>query len=257
MDLHHALFLLAAGLAGGVISAMIGGAAIVTYPALLATGLSPVFATAANIVALTPAMFIAAVSDRSQLPKLDRGFAGLVFASVTGAAVGAVLLLVTPQRVFAALVPLLLGSATILFAFSEKATAWLSARMATRGENDARRWTHSIGVLLPVSVYGGYFGAGVGVLLLGVLSVGTGGDYRSANVTKNLVNSLNCLVASALFVAQGAVTWRPALIMMAGAVIGGLAGSHLARIARRDVMRVAVVVIGALLTVVFAWRYWF
>ena len=83
--------------------------------------------------------------------------------------------------------------------------------------------------MLPVSFYGGYFGAGVGVLLLGVLSVATGGDYRSANVVKNLVASLNTFVAATYFVAKGAVDWPPTLMMMAGCVFGGFFGSHLAR----------------------------
>ena len=115
----------------------------------------------------------------------------------------------------------------------------------------------SIPVLLPVSVYGGYFGAGVGVLLLGVLSVATGGDYRSANVAKNLVSSLNTLVASICFIANGAVSWPPTLAMMAGCVIGGLCGAHIARVIPQEAMRIVVVVVGAALTIVFAWRYWF
>jgi uncharacterized membrane protein YfcA len=115
----------------------------------------------------------------------------------------------------------------------------------------------SIPVLLPVSVYGGYFGAGVGVLLLGVLSVATGGDYRSANVVKNLVSSLNTFVAATYFVAHGAVNWPPTLIMMAGCLIGGFFGSHFARIVPQPVMRVVVVLVGAALTIAYAWRYWF
>jgi uncharacterized protein len=112
-------------------------------------------------------------------------------------------------------------------------------------------------VILPVSFYGGYFGAGVGVLLIGVLSIGTPGDYRAANVTKNLVTSLNSLVAAAVFIVQGAVPWTPTLIMMAGALVGGLVGARLAQIAPHSMMRMVVVAVGALLTIVFAWRYWF
>jgi len=94
------------------------------------------------------------------------------------------------------------------------------------------------------------------VLLLGVLSIGKPGDYRAANVTKNLVTSLNSLVAAALFVAQGAVLWTPTLIMMAGALVGAVIGARLAQIAPHALMRIVVVAIGALLTVIFAWRYW-
>ena len=116
----------------------------------------------------------------------------------------------------------------------------------------------SIPMLLPISVYGGYFGAGVGVLLLGVLSVATGGDYRSANVGEEPDDGLNTPVASICFIASGAMSWPPTLVMMAGCLIGGLCGAQLgarhsaARHARSCGGRV-----GAALTVVFAWRYWF
>jgi uncharacterized membrane protein YfcA len=105
---------------------------------------------------------------------------------------------------------------------------------------------------VPVSVYGGYFGAGVGVLLLAVLSVGTAGNYRAANVAKNLVTSLNSVVAAALFIVQGIVIWPQTLAMMSGAFVGGLLGSWLARSLPRELMRVVIVIVGALLTAIFA-----
>jgi uncharacterized membrane protein YfcA len=152
-------------------------------------------------------------------------------------------------------VPLLLGFATVLFAYAGRISTWLAARAATRG--NARRFTHSPAVVLPVSVYGGYFGAGVGVLILAVLSLGGSGDYRATNVTKNLITSLNSLIAALLFVSRDAVSWPPTLAMMAGAIIGAMIGARLAQVAPRAVMRVVVVAVGALLTVIYAWRYWF
>jgi uncharacterized protein len=257
MDLFHIALLLGAGIVGGTLSALAGGAALITFPALLAAGLDPVIATAANMVALTPGNFIAALYDRSQLPPFDRSFVGLVMASIAGALLGATLLLLTPVSVFAALVPLLLGFATILFAFAGRLSGWLRARAAARGPASPRRWSSSTAWMLPVSIYGGYFGAGVGVLLLGVLSIGTGGDYRSANVTKNLVTSLNTVVVSAFFAARGVVAWPQALVMMAGAVVGALLGARLAQILPNELGRALVVLIGGGLTVAFAWRYWF
>src|SRR5262249_7315762 len=152
------------------------------------------------------------------------------------------------------LVPLLLGFATVLFAYAGRISAFLRARAGDQ-DKSPHRWEHSIGVILPVSFYGGYF-RGVGVLLLGVLSIGKPGDYRGAHGTKNLVTSLNSLVAAALFVAQGAVLWTPTLIMMAGALVGAVIGARLAQIAPHALMRIVVVAIGTLLTVIFAWRYW-
>jgi uncharacterized membrane protein YfcA len=112
-------------------------------------------------------------------------------------------------------------------------------------------------MLLPVSFYGGYFGAGAGILILGVLSIATGGDYRSANVAKNFVTSLNSFIAGLIFIGHGVVAWPQTLTMMAGSIAGGFVGSHLARIIPRHVVRVLVVVVGAGLTVAFARRYWF
>jgi uncharacterized membrane protein YfcA len=254
MDLLHIVLLIVAGVAGGIISSLVGGAALVTYPALLSIGLPPVVATVCNLVALTPGNFLAALYDRGQLPPFDRAFIGLIVASLTGALVGAGLLLITPEKTFAYFIPLLMAFATALFACAGRISAWLRARATAQG---TARWTHSMGVIFPVSMYSGYFGAGVGVLLIGVLSIGTSGDYRSANVTKNLVTSLNSAVAASVFIAQGAVLWKPTLLMMAGALVGAMIGARLAQIVPHAIMRVAVTGVGALLTVVFAWRYWF
>ncbi|MGZ5855337.1 MAG: sulfite exporter TauE/SafE family protein [Xanthobacteraceae bacterium] len=254
MDLFHIILLVVAGIAGGIISSLVGGAALVTYPALLSIGLPPVIATVCNLVALTPGNFLAALYDRGQLPPFDRAFVGLVVASLVGALFGAGLLLVTPERIFSYFIPVLMAFATVLFAFAGYISAWLRKRAAGQG---TARWSHSMGVIFPVSFYGGYFGAGVGVLLIGVLSIGTGGDYRSANTTKNLVTSLNSFVAAAVSMSQGAVRWTPTLLMMAGALVGAMIGARLAQVVPHAIMRIAVTVVGALLTIAFAWRYWF
>lgn len=256
MDVLHFLYLSAAGILAGIIASIVGGAAVVTYPALIATGLSPQIASVCNLVALMPGTLLAAVADRSQLPPLDRNFVGMVLASVLGAGAGAALLTVTPEKAFSLIVPLLLGFATMLFAFSEPISRWLRARAERQGREIGFSLSN-LKMLLPVSFYGGYFGAGVGILLLGVFSVATGGDYRSANVGKNLVTSLNGAAAAAVFMVHGSVVWPQTLALMAGTVIGGYAGSYLSRIIPRRVVRVLIVGVGAALTVSFAWRYWF
>ena len=256
MDSHTAVMLFLAGIGGGMLTALVGGAAVVTYPALIAAGIHPLAATTCNLTASFPGAMFAALSDRRQLPAFDRGFVSMILASMFGAGCGAALLLLTPQRVFTVLVPLLLGFSTLLFALSGPIGAWLRTRAAKKG----REIDFSLGnlkMLLPVSFYGGYFGAGVGVLLLGVMSVATEGDYRSANVAKNLVTSLNSGTAAAIFVAQGTIVWPQTLALMAGSIVGGLAGATLARFAPRRLMRIAVIAVGAALTAYFAQRYWF
>jgi uncharacterized membrane protein YfcA len=256
MDLHTGSMLFAAGIAGGSLASLVGGASLVTFPAFLATGLPPITATASNLAAITPANIVAVVFDRSQLPPLDRAFFGLVAASVIGALIGGFLLLHTPHRLFEILIPVLLGFATILFGFSIRISGWLRARALARGGEPTISVT-SVPLLLPVSVYGGYFGAGVGVLLLGVMSVVTGGDYRAANVIKNLVMAINTTVVVVYFAITGAISWPQTVVMAAGSIIGGLLGGRLGRIASPRVMQIVVVAIGAALTAAYAWRYWF
>jgi uncharacterized membrane protein YfcA len=257
MDFFHIILLLGAGVIGGILSTVIGGASIVTFPVLLATGIPPVTAIISNTVALVPGNLLAAMYDRAQMPPLGRSFATLVAVSVSGALLGAVLLLLTPERVFAVLVPLLLGFATLLFGYAPRIAAWLRTRSRAVEGQRLHRWSGSVTALVPVSIYGGYFGAGLGVLVLGVLSVATGGDYRSANVAKNLVVCFNSLGASLFFAARGSVAWPQALTMMAGALVGAVIGARIAQVLPNGVARGMVVVLGAALTSIYAWRYWF
>ena len=256
MTLLTIALLLGAGVIAGLLASIVGGAAVVVYPAMILAGLPPQAAAVSNLVALMPATMLAELSDRSQLPSFNRAFVELIVASVVGAGAGAMLLLLTPGRLFNGIVPLLLGFATLLFAFADRIGAAIRKRAEGRG-HDITFNVSSLKVLLPVSLYGGYFGAGVGILMLGVFSIATGGEYRSANVAKNFVSSLNGLVASIVFITQGAVAWPQTFALMAGTVVGGVAGAHLARVIPRNVVRVLVVAVGAALTISFARRYWF
>jgi len=256
MDLHVFLLLAGLGVIAGVIASVVGGAAVLVYPALIASGVPAQFAAAANTVALMPATMLAALSDRSQLPPFNRAFIELVFASVLGSGAGAIVLMLTPGRVFEAIVPLLLGFATVIFALADRIGHHIRKRAAHKGraiEFDVA----SLKILLPVSFYGGYFGAGVGVLILAVFSIATGGDYRSANVAKNFVSSLNAMVASGIFIAKGVIAWPQTLALMCGMLAGGLAGSYVARVISPRFARGMVVLVGAALTIVFAKLYWF
>lgn len=255
MDAPSALMLFTAGLAGGAVTAIVGGASLITFPALLAAGLPAIVANASNAVALTPANLVAALADLDRRPRWDRAFAGLAAVSVAGSVVGAVLLLLTPDKAFTALVPVLIGMATVLFALSNPIRLWIASRPTTTGR---RRSPASIGTLLfvPVAVYGGYFGAGMSVLTLAVLAVSRGGEFRANNVIKNLLASLTSLVAVAVFVHQGVVAWAPSLVVMAGGLLGGFAGGRLVRVLPADLVRWIVVTVGAVLTVVYAWRVW-
>ena len=255
MDAPASVMLFAAGLAGGVVTAIVGGASLLTFPALLATGLPAIVANASNTVALTPANLVAALADLERRPRWDRTFVGLAAVSVAGSVVGAVLLLLTPDKAFTALVPVLIGMATVLFALSNPIRLWIASRATTTGR---RRSPASIGTLLfvPVAVYGGYFGAGMSVLILAILAISRDGEFRANNVIKNLLSGLTSLLAVAVFVHQGVVAWAPTLVVMAGGLLGGFAGGRLVRVLPADLVRAIVITVGTVLTVIYTWRYW-
>ena len=246
MDAQVGLMLFGAGLAGGIVTAIVGGASLITFPALLAAGLPPIVANASNAVALTPGNFMGGLADLQRRPPWDRSFLGLLVVCVVGSAAGAVLLLMTPEKAFTAVVPLLIGFATVLFAQSGRIRDWI--RIPS--------WRPGILWFVPVAIYGGYFGAGMSVMLLALLSLGRADDFRATNVLKNLLSGLTGVVAVVVFLLQGIVAWPPTLVMMAGALVGGFLGGRLVRVLPPGVVRFVVIAVGSVLTLVYAWRYW-
>ena len=189
------------------------------------------------------------------MPRWDRSLLGLALVCVAGSVAGAVLLLVTPEKAFTAVVPLLIGFATILFAMSGRVRLWIESRPTAGGGARVSADGLRILMLIPVAIYGGYFGAGMSVMLLGILSVGIG-EFRTTNVIKNLLAGLTSLVASIVFVVQGMVAWPPTTVMMVGALIGGFTGGRLVRVLRPELVRWIVIAVGTILTAVYARRYW-
>jgi len=246
MDAQAGLMLFGAGLAGGIVTAIVGGASLITFPALLAAGLPPIVANASNAVALTPGNFMGGLADLQRRPPWDRSFLGLLVVCVVGSAAGAVLLLMTPEKAFTAVVPLLIGFATVLFAQSGRIRDWI--RIPS--------WRPGIVWFVPVAIYGGYFGAGMSVVLLALLWLGRADDFRATNVLKNLLSGLTGVVAVVVFLLQGIVAWPPTLVMMAGALVGGFLGGRLVRVLPPGVVRFVVIAVGSVLTLVYAWRYW-
>ena len=252
MDTSAGILLFAAGLAGGIVTAMVGGASLITFPALLAAGLPAIVANASNTVALAPGNLAAALADVERIPRWDRSFGALALISIVGSGAGAALLLATPEKAFTAVVPLLIGFATVLFAVAGRIRLWIASRAASGAPS-----TGSEALLFaPVAVYGGYFGAGMSVMILAILSVTRADEFRVSNVIKNLLSALTSFVAVAVFVLKGTVAWPPTLVVMGGAIIGGFVGGKLARVLPSELMRRIVIVVGAVLTVVYARRYW-
>jgi uncharacterized membrane protein YfcA len=245
----HALLLLAAGFTGGTVNAIAGGASFFTFPAMLAVGIPPVVANASNATALVPASLVAAWAQRRDLADAGlRRLPVLALLSVGGGVAGAALLLVSSDSAFMVAVPFLLLVATALFALSPRLLALARNRRPSHG-GGLKLSPGTVAVLFPCLVYGGYFGAGLGIMLLAGLAVAGLDELRVANALKNGMSALVNGVAVAIFVTQGLVVWPATLLMMAGAALGGFAGARIARRLPQRLFRAIVIAAGSLLTV--------
>ncbi|MEU8004877.1 sulfite exporter TauE/SafE family protein [Catellatospora sp. NPDC049111] len=232
---------LLAGMAAGGINAVVGSGTLVTFPVLLALGYPPVVANVSNTVGLVPGSLSGAYAYRRELAGQSPLLLRLGTASTLGALLGAVLLLWLPPGAFKAIVPVLIGLALVLVILQPR----LARSLATRRPDRDRR----VGPLLLLGVfgagvYGGYFGAAQGVLLLGLLGVLLSTDLQWVNGIKNLLAALVNGVAAVLFIALGMVAWQPALLIAAGSVVGGLIGGRWGRRLPPAALRALIVVIG-------------
>jgi uncharacterized membrane protein YfcA len=264
MDLASAGTLFFIGIVGGFVSAVAGGSNVITFPTLQWAGIpSTVIATASNAVAMIPGNPMAAYKDWVKRPAFDLPLIGLIASAIVWGALGAKLLLLTPEPLFRLLVPGLLGLATIMFAYSSIIGGWLREKanqLASRLSAGTRREL-SPAVLrailyVPVAIYGGFFGAGQGILVLAILSVGDPGNLRSSNLAKNIINTRTTCSAAAIFIWDGVVAWPQVLCMLPGVAIGGIAGGWYSQSVPTRQLRMTVIIIGCLVTLEYARRFW-
>lgn len=244
--------LILAGVLGGIVNALAGGATLITFPVLLATGLNPVAANIANAIAVSPGHLLAVLADRRSLPVLDRHLYLLLLVSAAGGLAGAGLLLIIPDRLFTMPIPALIAGATLLFALAPRIARTADSR-ESRDHGTKRR---EAGLLALTAIYGGFFGAGLGIILTAILSLSEPHDIRRIKAVKNLLASIVAVAANLFFLLRGAVHWPLALPMLLGAIAGGYAGGHLVRVLPANVVRGVVLTAGAVMTVVYAMRYW-
>ena len=235
----------------GAINSLAGGGTLVSFPMLLWLGRAPIIANATNTLALCPGALAAMAAFRSDLGPIRRWMLLLVPPSLAGGLIGALLLLRTPERVFAALVPWLILFATVLFAAQGPIIAGVRrlrrhqvvdrpARVGPRAEV----WPYVVAFEFVVAIYGGYFGAGIGIMTLAALGLVGFTDIHHMVGLRNFAALCINGIASVYFVSKGAVVWPDALVMIVGQVIGGYGGGRIARRLGRTFMRRAVVVIG-------------
>jgi uncharacterized protein len=251
MEFLTVILLLGAGLVGGIANAMAGGASLITFPALMASGLAPIPANASNALAVVFGNIMGAWTERSKIPLITPALFWSFAFAVFGGGFGGFLLLHTPENIFVAVVPALIGAATLVFAFSRKIQTAVASRFG------ASRDSLRSALIFPAAIYGGYFGAGLGVVLMAVLSATSTWDMRSTNAVKNLLGVLSNLAAIVVFIAQDMISWPETLVMMVGCILGGMLGGKALSVISAKTMRATIVTIGTLMTLLYAWRFWF
>jgi hypothetical protein len=237
---------------GGAVNAVAGGGSLITFPTLVWLGVAPVTANATNTVALWPGAVGSMWGYRRELVQTERHLYLLVVPSFAGGLIGAYILSLTPAPLFERLVPWLVLFATCLFMAQEP----LQRRFGQSHHGVRnRRWLWAAAVFqFLVGVYGGYFGAGIGILMLAALSILGSDDIHQMNGFKNLLALCVNGIAAMYFVWLRMVSWPDALVMATGAVVGGVLGAGLARKMGRRAVRRAVVVIGLSMTLGLALR---
>jgi uncharacterized membrane protein YfcA len=243
LDLLHAAVAFASAFLAGAINSVAGGGTLVSFPALIWLGLNSVAANATSTVAIWPGTVGSAWGYRRELAAAEARFRILIVPSLVGGITGALLLRWTPPAIFDKLVPFLILFATLLFMAQEPVQ-----RMLKTGDAEAHKSTKwLVGAILfqlCVGIYGGYFGAGIGILMLAALSILGLNDIHEMNSLKVIFGGSINGIAAAYFIYAGMVKWPYVLIMAAGAILGGYAGAGTARKMGRATVRRIVIAIG-------------
>jgi uncharacterized membrane protein YfcA len=234
----------------GAMNSVAGGGTFFSFPALLAVGVPPIAANASNSVALWPASLSGAWAYRRELMRYRRYLIPMGVVSLLGGAGGGLLLLSTVDATFSKLIPWLLLFATVLFAFSGQIST------ALRGPDSGAPGTGAavLAGQAVVSVYGGFFGAGMGILMLASLAMAGHDDVHEINAIKNLLSAVIYSVTVLTFVVAGAISWPHTIIMLATATLGGYWGATVARMVSALWLRRFIITIGAALTAFYFYK---
>jgi len=256
MNISQAALLLGAGLAAGTVNAIAGGGSLITFPALIATGLSPVSANVTNSLAVVPGYVASVVGTRTDLADLAREskrrlLVELLPTAVIGSALGCLLLLATPARAFELVVPFLVLGAAVVLAFQQR----LRQLVGHPREMPAGRQRLSLHAMVGAgAVYGGYFGAALGVMLVAALGLVLDQSLARVSALKNAVSAVVGLVTVLAFSIFGPVHWVDVVVVAPAALVGGYVGSRIARRLPSSVLRAIIVTFGVVVGGVLLWR---
>jgi uncharacterized membrane protein YfcA len=237
--------ILAAGAAAGAINAVVGSGSLITYPTLLAFGYAPIVANVSNTIGLVPGSISGAIGYRAELAGQRVRTVPLGVASILGGLTGGILLLMLPSSAFERVVPLLILGACLLVAVQP----WISGAAAAhpRGGMDV-----SLALLAAVflsSIYGGYFGAAQGVILIGLLGIFLSDELQRLTALKNVLQALVNGVAGLLFILIAPVAWEVAALIAVGSIVGGQLGARFGRRLSPLVLRVVIIIVGTTVAV--------
>jgi uncharacterized protein len=241
MSALQVVAILVAGVLAGTINTVVGSGTLVTFPVLLAIGYAPVVANVSNTIGLVPGSVSGALGYRAELRGQARRAAPLAAASALGGITGAVLLLILPASAFKSIVPVFIAVALVMILAQPRLTRLVVARGSRKGDVAGPVATLAVFVS---GVYGGYFGAAQGILLLGVLGLALVDDLQRLNALKVLLAGLVNLVAGVVFVFAAHVAWLPALLIAVGSSLGGILGAAQGRRLPPAALRAVIVVVG-------------
>lgn len=253
-EISIALALFASGILAGISNAIAGGGTFFTFPAFLSAGLPPVVANASNSIAVWPGHALAVIGYRRELRQFSKGVGGSIGVALLGGSAGALLLAYTGNGTFAKLIPFLILLATLLFAFGGSVRTWLTTRSRANTLSNPSLLTRGLEFLF--ALYGGFFGAGLGVMLMaGLLMLGVH-DVQANNALKNLLASAVTSIAVILFIIFGVVSWPHTAIAFGGAVVGGLFGARIARALPAVWLQRIVISVGLVLSAYYFNKYY-
>jgi uncharacterized protein len=249
VTLADALLVAVAGLAAGAVNAAAGGGTLISFPALLATGMPAITANITSSVGLVTGYVGGAVGYRRELRGQQHRIRSLFFSAIVGGIAGAVILLVTPPSAFRAVVPFLVLLSCFLLGVQPFVSKWLLTRReaAPNPQTEITPLLH-VGLLF-AAAYGSYFGAGLGVLLLALLGMLLNDDLQRLNGLKSVLSFIVNLVGVLIFVVSGNVAWAFAAILLVTSYVGGMLGAWIARLLKPAVLRYAVVILGVCVAV--------
>ncbi len=256
MTLIDACALVLAGFAASMVNAVAGGGSLITFPTLVAIGLPPIPANVTNTLAVAPGYVASVFGSRADLADLSRRrgsrwLLGLLPTALLGTVIGSTLLLATPRRIFDFVVPFLVLGATMVLAFQQR----LRAVVGHPRDMSSRRRTVALqGIILLAGVYGGYFTAALGVMLVSTLALVLDETLARVTALKNAISAVVGAVAVVVFALFGPVDWAAVAILVPATIAGGYAGARLARRLPAAVLRIVIVTIGTIVGIVLLVR---